>query len=247
VVGREGSLASSAIQKCRRRGELYRAKAEGRSCIRFFEPNMDAHVECRIEIERELYAAVAGKRIVPYYQPTVALKDSRITGFEALARWHSDAFGWVGPDQFIAIAEEIGILNELSDQVLQQACRDAGTWPTEMTLAFNISASQLHDPTLISRVLAILAETGLGPHRLELEITETALADNLTVVQGVVDELRQAGIRIALDDFGCGYATLSQLLSLRLDRVKIEKIAPPLSALSWDLQKHLDLQRRRQV
>jgi len=125
--------------------------------------------------------------------------------------------------QHIAIAEEIGILNELNDQVFRQACRDAGMWPAEMTLAFNISASQLHDPTLMPRVLAILAETGLSPHRLELESTENALADNIAVVQRVVNELRQTGIRIALDDFGCGYATLSQLLSLRLDRIKIDR------------------------
>jgi diguanylate cyclase (GGDEF)-like protein len=202
---------------------LYRAKAEGRSCIRFFEPDMDAHVERRIEMERELRAAVAKKLIIPHYQPTVALKESHVTGFEALARWHSDTFGWVGPDQFIAMAEEIGILNEVSDQVLRQACLDASMWPPEITLAFNISASQLRDSTLAPRILAILGETGLSPRRLELEITETALTDNIAVVQRVIAELRQAGIRIALDDFGCGYATLRQLLSLRLDRVKIDR------------------------
>jgi diguanylate cyclase (GGDEF)-like protein len=202
---------------------LYHAKAEGRSCIRLFEPDMDALIEHRTEIERELRSAIADRLIVPHYQPKVALKDSRVTGFEALARWHSETFGWVAPDVFIAVAEEIGLLNELADQVLRQACLDAKTWPAEMTLAFNISASQLRDHTLGRRVLAILAETGVSPHRLELEITETALADNIAVVQRILDEMRQAGIRIALDDFGCGYATLRQLLDLRLDRVKIDR------------------------
>jgi EAL domain-containing protein (putative c-di-GMP-specific phosphodiesterase class I) len=184
---------------------------------------MNLHVEHRIEIERELRAAVADKLIVPHYQPKIALKDNRVTGFEALARWHRHTFDWVAPDEFISIAEEIGILNEVTDQVLRQACLDANMWPAEMTLSFNVSASQLRDPTLRQRVLAILAETGFSSRRFELEITETALADNIAVVQRVVDELRQAGIRIALDDFGCGYATLRQLLYLRLDRVKIDR------------------------
>src|ERR1019366_1434865 len=202
---------------------LYRAKAEGRSCIRFFEPDMDAHVERRVAIETELRAAVAAKTIVPYYQPLVAFEGRRVVGFEALARWKSDKFGWVSPDLFIKVAEEIGIISELGDQLLRQACLDARAWPPELTLAFNISAVQLRDPTIGLRVLAILAETGFSPRRLELEITETALVDNIKIAQAVTVQLRQAGVRIALDDFGTGYATLSQLLSLKLDRIKIDR------------------------
>ena len=202
---------------------LYRAKAEGRSCIRFFEPDMDAHVERRVAIETELRAAVAAKTIVPYYQPLVAFEGRRVVGFEALARWKSDKFGWVSPDLFIKVAEEIGIISELGDQLLRQACLDARAWPPELTLAFNISAVQLRDPTIGLRVLAILAETGFSPRRLELEITETALVDNIKIAQAVTGQLRQAGVRIALDDFGTGYATLSQLLSLKLDRIKIDR------------------------
>jgi diguanylate cyclase (GGDEF)-like protein len=108
---------------------LYRAKAEGRSCIRFFEPDMDAHVERRVAIETELRAAVAAKTIVPYYQPLVAFEGRRMVGFEALARWKSDKFGWVAPDLFIKVAEEIGIISELGDQLLRQACLDAGHGP----------------------------------------------------------------------------------------------------------------------
>jgi diguanylate cyclase (GGDEF)-like protein len=202
---------------------LYRAKAEGRSCIRFFEPDMDAHVERRVAIETELRAAVAAKTIVPYYQPLVAFEGRRVVGFEALARWKSDKFGWVAPDLFIKVAEEIGIISELGDQLLRQTCLDARAWPPELTLAFNISAVQLRDPTIGLRVLAILAETGLSPRRLELEITETALVDNIKIAQAVTGQLRQAGVRIALDDFGTGYASLSQLLSLKLDRIKIDR------------------------
>lgn len=202
---------------------LYRAKAEGRSGIRFFEPDMNAHVERRIAMERELRAALAAKIIVPYYQPVVALDGNRVIGFEALARWKSDKFGWVGPDQFITIAEEIGLITELGDQLLRQACLDARTWPEEITLAFNISAIQLRDPELGTRILAILGETRFAPHRLELEITETALVDHIEIAQSVIKQLRQADVRIALDDFGTGYATLSQLLSLQLDRIKIDR------------------------
>jgi diguanylate cyclase (GGDEF)-like protein len=202
---------------------LYRAKAEGRSCIRFFEPDMDAHVERRVAIENELRAAVAAKIIVPYYQPVVAFEGRRVIGFEALARWKSEKLGWVAPDVFITVAEEIGIINELGDQLLRQACLDARTWPPDLTLAFNISAIQLRVPTIGLRILAILAETGFNPRRLELEITETALVENIKVAQNVTGQLRQAGVRIALDDFGTGYATLSQLLALKLDRIKIDR------------------------
>lgn len=202
---------------------LYRAKAEGRSCIRFFEPDMDAHVERRIAIERELRAAVAAKIIVPHYQPVVVFEGRRVVGFEALARWKSEKLGWVAPDVFIGVAEEIGIISVLGDQLLRQACLDASAWSADLTLAFNISGIQLRDPTIGLRILAILAETGFNPRRLELEITETALVDNIKVAQVVTNQLRQAGVRIALDDFGTGYATLSQLLSLKLDRIKIDR------------------------
>jgi diguanylate cyclase (GGDEF)-like protein len=176
---------------------LYRAKAEGRSNIRFYEPEMNAHVDRRIAIERELRAAIAAKVIVPYYQPLVAFEDERIIGFEALARWKSDKLGWVGPDVFITVAEEIGLISQLGDQLLRQACLDARTWPPELTLAFNISAVQLRDATLGLRILAILAETGFSPRRLELEITETALVDHIAVAQNIIKQLRQAGVRIA--------------------------------------------------
>lgn len=202
---------------------LYRAKAAGRSRIHFFEPEMDAHVERRVAMESELRAAVAAKIIIPHYQPVVDLKSKRVIGFEALARWKSDKFGWIAPDVFITVAEEIGIISELGDQLLRQACLDARAWPPDLTLAFNISGIQLRDPTCGLRILAILAETGFSPRRLELEITETALVDNIKVAQNVTGQLRQVGVRIALDDFGTGYATLSQLLSLKLDRIKIDR------------------------
>jgi len=201
---------------------LYRAKAMGRSHVCFFAPDMDARVERRIRIERDLRAAIATDAVVPHYQPLVSLDGNRIIGFEALARWANEG-ETINPVEFIAIAEESGLIGELSDKLLRHACRDAREWPDDMTLAFNISPVQLHDPMLGLRILAILGQSGLRPQRLELEITESALVEHIEVAQRVIDELRGAGVRVALDDFGTGYATLSQLLSLHLDKIKIDR------------------------
>jgi len=201
---------------------LYRAKGAGRSSVCFFEPEMDAHVDRRIQIERELRAAIASNAIVAHYQPLVSLDGNRIIGFEALARWESEDLGSVPPATFIPIAEETGLINVLGDQLLRCACRDANTWPADFTLAFNVSPIQLRDPTLGLRILSILGQTGFSPRRLEIEITESALV-NVAAAQSVIEDLRRAGVRIALDDFGTGYATLTQLLSFHLDKIKIDR------------------------
>jgi EAL domain-containing protein (putative c-di-GMP-specific phosphodiesterase class I) len=177
----------------------------------------------RVAFEREFRSALAANRIAPHYQPIVALDDNRLIGFEALARWNSDNLGWVEPDQFISMAEELELISELGDRLLRQACLDARAWPSAITLAFNLSATQLRDTTLKSRILAILSEIDFSSQRLELEITETALIEQVDVAQNVIQQLREAGIRIALDDFGTGYATLSQLLAFRIDRLKIDR------------------------
>jgi diguanylate cyclase (GGDEF)-like protein len=202
---------------------LYRAKAEGQSTVRFFEPDMDAHVEQRMRIERELRNALAAKTIAPHYQPLVSIAENRIIGFEALARWESEELGFVTPAVFIPIAEECGLIAELGDQLLRRACMDAAAWPADIKLAFNISPIQLRNASLGLRILSILADTGFDPHRLEIEITESALVDNLEIAQRIIDQLRQTGIRIALDDFGTGYATLRQLQTLHLDKIKIDR------------------------
>lgn len=202
---------------------LYRAKGAGRSSVRFFEPEMDTYVERRIQIERELRSAIASNSIVLHYQPLVSLDGNRIIGFEALARWESESLGYIPPDVFIPIAEETGLINVLGDQLFRRACLDANEWPANFILAFNISPIQLRDPRLGLRILLILGQTGFSPRRLELEITESALMQNVGIAQSVIDDLRRAGVRIALDDFGTGYATLTQLLSFHLDKVKIDR------------------------
>jgi diguanylate cyclase (GGDEF)-like protein len=202
---------------------LYRAKGAGPSSVRFFEPEMDAHVERRIKTEQEFRSALASTTIVPHYQALVSLDGNRIIGFEALARWNSENLGYVPPDVFIPIAEETGLINVLGDQLLRRACLDAKAWPENFVLAFNISPIQLRDPTIGLRILSILGQTGFSPRRLEIEVTESALVKNIGVAQTVIDELRRAGVRIALDDFGTGYATLTQLLSFHLDKIKIDR------------------------
>jgi diguanylate cyclase (GGDEF)-like protein len=201
---------------------LYRAKAEGGSRIRFFETDMDRFVERRARLDRELRAALERGEIEVHYQPLLQLDTGKIIGFEALARWTSPSYGPVGPAEFIAIAEECGLINELGDKLLRIACRDATRWPETMTLSFNISPLQQRNVSLGLRVLSILSETGLNPRRLELEITESALVKDAGLAQKIVDELRAAGVRIALDDFGTGYATMSQLMALRFDKIKID-------------------------
>jgi diguanylate cyclase (GGDEF)-like protein len=221
VAPNEGVHADELVRRADR--ALYRAKSAGRSSVRFFEPEMDTHVERRIQIERDLRSVIASNGIVPHYQPLVSLDGNRIVGFEALARWDNGDLGFVPPDVFIPIAEQTCLINGLSDQLFRRACLDAKAWPATFVLAFNVSPVQLRDPTLGLRLLSILGQTGFSPRRLEIEITESALVENIGVAQAVIDELRQVGVRIALDDFGTGYATLSQLLSFHLDKIKIDR------------------------
>ena len=221
IAPNDGVHADELVRRADR--ALYRAKAAGRSSVRFYESEMDAHVERRIQIERDLRSAIASNVVVPYYQPLVSLDGNRIIGFEALARWENRDRGFVPPDVFIPIAEETALINGLSDQLFRQACLDANTWPATFILAFNVSPVQLRDPTLGLRLLSNLGQTGFDPRRLEIEITESALVENIEIAQTVINQLRQVGVRIALDDFGTGYATLSQLLSFHLDKIKIDR------------------------
>jgi diguanylate cyclase (GGDEF)-like protein len=202
---------------------LYRAKSEGRSFIRFFEADMDRHAERRALVERELRAAIAADALDVVYQPLVDLAGDRIVGFEALARWSSPSLGPLPPSEFIAVAEESGLMVDLGAKLLRRACRDAIRWPRDVTLSFNLSAIELRDPMLGLRVMSILGDTGLDPRRLELEVTETALIGDAEVAHCAIDALRATGVRISLDDFGVGHADLSQLLSRRFDKIKIDR------------------------
>ncbi|MDB5591629.1 EAL domain-containing protein [Enterovirga sp.] len=202
---------------------LYRAKAERRSALRFFDVEMDRHVQERAYLEAELRLALQRGDIRPMFQPLVDLKTEQVIGFEALARWTHSELGEVPPDRFIPIAEDTGQIDALSDAVLEQACRAAVDWPASTTLAFNISPAQLKDSGLGLRILAMLGRIGLPPHRLEIEITESALVRDLEAAQEILGGLREAGIRIALDDFGTGYSSLYHLRNFKLDKIKIDR------------------------
>lgn len=202
---------------------LYRAKAEPETGMRFFEEEMDLHLREHDFIECELGAAIGTDALRPWYQPIVELKTGEVIGFEALVRWAHPKLGQVPPDRFIPIAEDSGLIHRLGEWLLRCAATDALNWPSNATLSFNISAVQLKDSTLGLRILNILADTGLAPHRLEIEITESAVVRDLDTAQGVLSALRDAGVRIALDDFGTGYSSLYHLRRFKMDKIKIDQ------------------------
>ncbi|HEX7920953.1 MAG TPA: EAL domain-containing protein [Bradyrhizobium sp.] len=202
---------------------LYRAKMEGRGTWRFFEPAMDASLQRRRAIELDLREAMSKDEFSLYYQPLYDLHLDRICGFEALLRWHHPKRGLVAPDQFIPIAEEIGLIGPLGEWVLNRACEQAVTWPSEMKLAVNVSAVQFRDPDFIDVVVNALAASKLSPRRLELEITESVFLANSSETLATLHKLKALGLRIALDDFGTGYSSLSYLRSFPFDKLKIDK------------------------
>ncbi|BBU30302.1 hypothetical protein BTHE68_40360 [Burkholderia sp. THE68] len=202
---------------------LYRAKSTGASGLRFFDEAMDCHVRERDLIEREFRIALSRGEIEPFFQPLIDLRTGKIAGFEVLARWHHAALGQVAPERFIAIAEDTGLISKLTDSLLSRACGFARLWPGDITLSFNVSAVELRDPSLASRVFKALKDADIAPARLEIEITETALVRDLDVAKSMLAELRFAGVKIALDDFGTGYSSLYHLRNFKLDKIKIDR------------------------
>jgi diguanylate cyclase (GGDEF)-like protein len=189
----------------------------------FFDPKMDAHIRARSLLEKDLKAAIGGDGLRPYYQPIVDLKSRRIVSLESLARWHNPVSGLILPDTFIPLAEELGILNMVSGQLFGDACRDAVTWPDDVSLTFNFSPSQFADSSLAESILTVLHDTRFPPHRLEVEITESALVQDLEATRHAMQTLRSAGARIVIDDFGTGYSSLYHLYELRFDKLKIDR------------------------
>jgi diguanylate cyclase (GGDEF)-like protein/PAS domain S-box-containing protein len=202
---------------------LYRAKNEGRGVIRFFTARMDQQLRERRALEHDLRMAIANGELALEYQPQASI-DRRIIGFEALARWTHPRRGPISPAEFIPIAEESGLIVEIGEWVLRAACREAASWAEPLQVAVNVSAVQFRRGDLRSLVHAILLETGLPPHRLELEITEGVLVENVSRAASMLRGLKALGVGIALDDFGTGYSSLSYLQSFPLDRIKIDRI-----------------------
>ncbi len=201
---------------------LYRAKADGRGRFCFFEPSMDALIQVRARLEGELREAIAGDLIMPHFQPVVQMVTGHLVGFEMLARWCHSTRGMVSPAEFVPIAEDLGLIGPMTEGLLRKACHIATTWPPELFLACNISPLQLRDRRLPAMVQAALDEAGLPPHRLELEITESALVGDMDLALELLGELKTLGVRLALDDFGTGYSSLRHLNSLPFDKLKID-------------------------
>ena len=202
---------------------MYAAKSAGRRTYRFFAPEMDAQVNARRVLEMDLRQAISDGGLEVYYQPCVGLRDNRITGCEALLRWRHPERGMISPAEFIPIAEETGLINQIGEWVLTTACAEATTWPEDIRIAVNVSPVQFRSGTLALKIVAALAASGLAASRLELEITEAVLIRDDEAALAILHQLRAIGVRIALDDFGTGYSSLSYLQRFPFDKIKIDR------------------------
>jgi diguanylate cyclase (GGDEF)-like protein len=220
VYPADGSDASILLRNAD--AALYRAKAEGRGTVRFFEASMDERLRERRALQHELRSAIAHNQLLLHYQPQ-ALIGGEIVGFEALVRWRHPTRGLISPGTFIPIAEESGLIIPIGEWILREACREAASWSKPLHIAVNLSPVQFRHGDLPSLVHAILLETGLPASRLELEITETVLMDDPSRALSVLRRLKALGLRIAMDDFGTGYSSLSYLQSFPFDKIKIDR------------------------
>jgi len=202
---------------------LYRAKDDGRARFHFFEPEMDVKAQARRALELDLRRAVGNGEFELFYQPIVNLEQNRIGGFEALLRWKHPTRGMVAPGEFIPLAEETGLIVPIGEWVIRQACAEAGSWPSDLSVAINVSPVQFRNKNLASTVISAIAAARLRPDRLELEITETTLMHNNEETLAILHQLHQVGVRISMDDFGTGYSSLSYLRSFPFDKIKIDK------------------------
>ncbi|MFZ2068262.1 MAG: EAL domain-containing protein [Xanthobacteraceae bacterium] len=213
---------------------LYRAKADGRGLYRFFEPEMDARMQARRALEIDLRKAIANSEFELFYQPLVDMRTERVTGFEALIRWHHPERGMIPPLEFIGVAEETGLIGAIGDWVLRRACAEAATWPRDVKIAVNLSPLQFKNKGLLRSVVSALAASGLSPNRLELEITESVLLQDGDTTLAILHELRELGVRISMDDFGTGYSSLSYLRKFPFDKIKIDQ------TFIFDMSDHSD-------
>jgi predicted signal transduction protein with EAL and GGDEF domain len=201
---------------------LYQAKTEGGGTYRFFEAAIGASLLERRQLEHDLRHAIMRGELNLVYQPQVRLNSDEVLGFEALLRWQHGARGAISPGTFIPIAEECGAILQIGEWVLRTACAEAAAWHKPLTIAVNVSTVQLHKGDLPHLVHEILLSTGLAPHRLELEITETALVTDFDRALATLRQLKALGVKIAMDDFGTGYSSLSTLRAFPFDKIKID-------------------------
>ena len=202
---------------------LYKAKADGRNCIRFFLPEMDAELQARFKLERMIRDAVLHDRFELHYQPLFEMSERRLIGFEALIRLPAEDGTLIPPLVFIPVAEDLRLIDKIGAWVLREACRTAATWPEHLTVAVNLSPAQFSAGSVSDIVAAALKEAGLAAHRLELEITETLLLGNSEAIMAELQTLKAMGVAIVMDDFGTGYSSLSYLWRFPFDKIKIDR------------------------
>ena len=223
IAGTADDCASIEALLRRAHIAMRQAKRRGRNRQVWFDTSMERELIQRAAIEQGIRDGIPRGEFVPYYEQQIDLASGTIQGFEMLARWEHRTQGVIAPDSFIAIAEESGLIGDLSISVMRRAFGEAKDWDPSLSLSVNISPVQLRDPWLAQKIVKLLVETGFPANRLEVEITESALFDNLSVAQSIIGSLKNQGIRIALDDFGTGYSSLAHLRALPFDRIKIDK------------------------
>jgi diguanylate cyclase (GGDEF)-like protein len=202
---------------------LYAVKGTNRGTYQFYHVSMNKDINERRQIEVDLREAIEHNELELYYQPVINVRRNAVSGFEALARWRHPVKGMVPPAVFIPVAEDSGLIVQLGEWALMEACRNAATWPNDMKIAVNLSPVQFTAPNLFEVIEQTLAETGLAPHRLELEITERIFMENTENTLATLRRIKGLGVRIALDDFGTGYSSLSYLRSFPFDKIKIDR------------------------
>ena len=224
VLKSVASKEETAVQLLRK-GDIamYQAKKLGKNRMVWFEPEMEHELRFRNDLESGIRHGLANREFVPYYEQQIDLETGDLVGFEMLARWESPALGVVGPDIFIPIAEEIGLIGDLSEQLMAQAFEDAKLWDPKLTVSVNISPIQLRDPWFSQKLLKMLVQHNFPPSRLDIEITESCLHENIGLVRSMITSLQNQGVGVSLDDFGTGYSSLSQLRTLPFDRLKIDR------------------------
>jgi diguanylate cyclase (GGDEF)-like protein len=202
---------------------LYRAKSDGGGVHRFFEREMDRQAQKRRDLELDLRRAFVNGEFELHYQPLVDIAADRISCFESLLRWRHPEKGMISPADFIPVAEDIGLIASLGEWVLREACAEAVKWPTEIKVAINLSPVQFRSRNLVQVVISALANSGLSPRRLELEITESLFLAETETNLAILHQLRELGVSISMDDFGTGYSSLSYLRSFPFDKIKIDR------------------------
>jgi diguanylate cyclase (GGDEF)-like protein len=202
---------------------LYQAKSDGRNRFCYFQPEMDALMQARRELEQDLRRAVANSEFELFFQPLVNLKRKEISGFEALLRWRHPRHGHIEPGKFIGLAEETGLIIRIGEWVLHNACQQAASWATPLKVAVNVSAVQFRNRQLVDVVRSALQESGIDPSRLELEITESVMIQEFDAAMSMLHQLKALGVSISMDDFGTGYSSLSYLRSFPFDKIKIDQ------------------------